>query len=218
MKYLLFIAIVFSAFVTKANPDETFQFSSLSPHKGKSQGKVDKSKILIGPGIGFGAGYRAFSFNLAPSVAYCFTEQFHVGTTIGLSYYQEAQNYSNYNTNISETYKLRLTDYSWSVYARYILFNNLILNVEPELNNTKYLFNTPFQYNPVDFNQSTGKFVERSTRKTIGSFLVGAGYIQRFQGNSYSYLMVCYDLVQNPNAFRYYQTIDFRVGIMIALK
>ena len=48
------------------------------------------------------------------------------------------------------------------------------------------------------------------------SVLVGAGYAQRFGEYAHSYLMVCYDLVQNPNA-RYYQTLDYRVGIMISL-
>ena len=215
MKSLILLLSLFISIGAFASPGKTFSYSSLNAKK-KSNSNFDRTRILVGPGFGFGAGFRAFSFNISPSIAYCLTDNFHVGTTLGFNYYQQSVDYTNVVfPGKMETYKFKLPAYSFSVYARYLLANFLLLNFEPELNNTKFILNYPFQY-PNDFNLTTGKVVERSTREFIPSVLVGAGYAQRFGNYGYSYLMLCYDIVQNPNA-RYYQTIDFRVGIMISL-
>jgi hypothetical protein len=171
---------------------------------------IEKEKILLGPGLGFGMANRAFSLNIAPSVAYCLTENFHVGSTFGFNYYQEAFDYQNLLTLEQETYKYKATAYSLSVFARYLIGNFLILNFEPELNNTKVAASS------LEYNLSTGKLQETKKRITIPSVLVGGGYAQRFGTYGYSYIMIAYDLVQNPNA-RYYQTLDYRIGVMFSL-
>lgn len=182
----------------------------LKPVAHKKTSGIDKSRILIGPGFGFGVAQRAFSISLTPSVAYCLTTNFHVGTTLGFNYYQEAFDYKNLLTGMNETYKLRVPSYSLSVYARYIAFDRLILNFEPEINNTKYITSSSFSYNTT-----TGKLQEKTARPTISSVIVSAGYAQRFSTYGYSYVLIGYDLVQNPNS-RYYQTLDYKVGIMIS--
>jgi hypothetical protein len=67
-----------------------------------------------------------------------------------------------------------------------------------------------------DINQANGKIIEDKYRLNISSVLGGIGYVQKISDIGYSYIMVCYDLVQNPNA-RYYQTFDYRAGIMMNL-
>ncbi len=216
MKKLLFLFLLFSAIQTIANP---LSLTNVLDHKNKKksqqQGGLDKSRLLFGPGIGFGAAYRSFSINLSPSVAYCFTDRFHMGTTLGFNYFQQGLDYSNIISGGKEVYKYKLPAYSWSVYARYLVGNFLLLNIEPELNNTKYITNYPFN-SLADYDLNTGKVVEKSERRFIPAMLLGAGYAQRFGDFGYSYIMVCYDLVQNPNS-RYYQTLDYRFGIMINL-
>lgn len=215
MRKVILLAAIFFSFNAMANPGETSFFSLHSPQKKKAKSGFDKSRILLGPGIGVGAAYRAFSFNISPSVAYCITDRFHVGTTIGFNYFQQTFEYTNplFPAKV-EKYKAKLPSYSFSVYARYLIGNFLILNVEPELNNTKFITSDPNNW--AYYNQSTGKYVEKSQRRTFGSFLVGGGYYQRMGRYGYGYLMVCYDLVQNPN-LRYYATLDYRTGIMIDL-
>jgi len=175
----------------------------------KSNQSFDKTRLLFGPGLGLGGGYRAFSFNVSPSVAYAFTEDFHAGTTLGFNYYQASEDYTNPITNTTEVFKYKYPAYSFSIYARYLVKNFLILNVEPEINNTKFV-------ESYSVNMSSGKIIENSRRLFVPSVLVGAGYPQRFGNYGYSYFMVCYDLLQDPNA-RYYQTLDLRAGIMINL-
>jgi hypothetical protein len=84
-----------------------------------------------------------------------------------------------------------------------------MLNFEPEMTNVKVVKN-------YDVNPTNGKVTEDKYRLNISSVLAGIGYVQKISDLGYSYVMVCYDLTQNPNA-RYYQTFDYRAGIMMNL-
>lgn len=208
MKKLLFIltGLFFLGNFAAAGPG--ISLSEKSKPKDKKVAGFDKTRLLIGPGIGAGAGYRAFSINLAPSVAYAFHENFNAGATLGFNYFQQSEDYNNYLTNMPETYKHKYPGYSFSVFARYLLKNFLLFNFEPELNNVKY--------ETISLDYNTGKLIGHPQRLTIPSVLVGIGYAQRFGDYSYSFISLNYDLVQNPNA-RYYQTLDYRFGVMIQL-
>lgn len=211
MKYFLIALFTIFSLHTMAGTNEFASTYYAPAKKNKKSSSIDLSHLLIGPGIGFGAGYRAFSFNLSPSVAYCLSEDFHVGITLGFNYYQEAYDYNNFLNGQRETYKYKIPAYSASVFARYIFFDRLIVGIEPEINNTK-LISSNYTYS-----LTTGKIIENSKRLTVPSVLIGGGYSQRISNFGYTYLMAMYDLVQNPNA-RYYQTLDFRVGIMVPIK
>lgn len=208
MKRLLGLMLICLPLFLQAEPGIGLQHS-LFQKKKKKTGAIDKSRILFGPGIGLGAGYRSFSLNLSPSVAYCFTDKFHAGVTLGFNYFQQAEDYTNILTGAKETYKFKFPGYTFSAYARYIAFRSLLLNFEPEISNVKYIKN-------YGYDLTTGKLAVVSDRLTIPSVLVGVGYAQRWGNYGYSYIMVAYDLVQNPNA-RYYQTLDYRFGVMINL-
>lgn len=199
---------------TSASPNEFGLTNSLSKKNKKTSG-FDKTRLLLGPGIGAGTAYRAFSINIAPTVGYAFHENFNAGATLAFNYFQQSGDLIFYDNNQSPPavynvpHKLKIPGYTFSVYARYLVKNFLMLNFEPELNNVKFV--SDFNYNP-----STNKVTEIKQRITIPSVLIGVGYMQRFGQYSYSFISLNYDLVQNPNS-RYYQTFDYRFGVMIQL-
>lgn len=203
---ILALVIMYNHIV--ASPNE-LGLSKISPKQNKKTSGFDKTRLLLGPGIGAGAAYRAFSINLSPTLGYAFHENFNAGVTLGFNYFQQAEDYTNPITNALETYKYKYPGYSFSIYARYLLKNFLLFNVEPELNNVKFV-------KSYSLNLVTGRPIENKQRITIPSFLVGVGYMQRFSDYGYSYISLNYDLVQNPNS-RYYQTLDYRFGVMIQL-
>ncbi len=188
------------------------QFELLQlPSKKKKKSGFNTDNILIGPGIGFGAAQRSFFFNLAPSVGYTLSKNFYAGATFGVSYFQLTETALNIYTNRNEDYRYRVPAYSASIYARALLGNFFMLNFEPEITNTKNYTTAPYA------DPNTKKLTADYYRITVPSVLVGVGYCQKFSSRlSHSFLMACYDLVQNPNS-RYYQTIDIRAGIMISL-
>ncbi len=217
MKYLLILLCTVATLHSFAHSTDEANTSlpGLLPTKYKKSSTIDKQSILFGPGIGLGAGNRSFFLFISPSIAYCFTNKFHVGTTLGFSYFQQAFNYRNILTGQDEVYKYKIPAYIMSVYGRYFIHPNILINVEPEITNQKFITNSSF--NTIDdYDLSTGKIKEKSIRIFIPSFLVGVGYTNRFGRNGYSFMMAGYDLIQNPNS-RYYQTIDFRFGLMLDL-
>lgn len=215
MKKLFFaMFLLTTALQVIANPSESFSlYNSIQKKKKKKDTAFDRTRLLLGGGGGFGAGFRAFSINVTPSIAYCITDNFNIGTTIGFNYYQQAEDFQYYNTTTNQvtdaTFKYKYPGYSFSIFARQIIAQRFMLNLEPEMTNVKVVKN-------YDVNPTNGKVTEDKYRLNISSVLAGIGYVQKISDLGYSYVMVCYDLTQNPNA-RYYQTFDYRAGIMMNL-
>jgi len=215
MKKLLFAFFLLTTTLNMvANPAENLSiFNSIQKKKKKKDSAFDRTRLLAGGGGGFGAGFRAFSINVTPSIAYCFTDNFNIGTTIGFNYYQQAEDFQYFNTTTNQvtdaTFKYKYPGYSFSIFARYLIAERFMLNFEPEMTNVKVVKN-------YTVNSTNGKVTEDKYRLNISSVLAGIGYIQKLSDIGYSYVMVCYDLTQNPNA-RYYQTFDYRAGIMMNL-
>lgn len=209
MKKIIFAFLLFFTGLQVIGAPNEFGLANPISQKNKNTTGFDKTRLLLGPGIGAGAAYRAFSIYLAPSLGYAFHENFNAGVTLGFNYFQQSIDYVNPVTNAVETYKYKDPGYSFSIFARYLIKNFLMLNFEPELNNVKFV--SDHQYHPT-----TGKVMEVKQRITIPSVLAGIGYMQRFGNYGYSFISLNYDLVQNPNS-RYYQTLDYRFGIMIQL-
>lgn len=215
MKKLFFaMFLLTTALQVIANPSESFSlYNSIQKKKKKKDTAFDRTRLLLGGGGGFGAGFRAFSINVTPSIAYCITDNFNIGTTIGFNYYQQAEDFQYLNTTTNQvtdaTFKYKYPGYSFSIFARQIIAQRFMLNFEPEMTNVKVVKN-------YDVNPTNGKVTEDKYRLNISSVLAGIGYVQKISDLGYSYVMVCYDLTQNPNA-RYYQTFDYRAGIMMNL-
>lgn len=196
---------------------ETFMFG-----KKKTMNQYNKKNWLIGPNLGLGGGNRAFSIYLAPTMAYAFTDRFHAGSTLGINYFQQTLFYSNFNNNLQERYRYKMPIYTFSVFGRYHIANMLVLNVEPQLTWAKFMSNSPYERIPSNFDANTGRFVEKKQRALLPSFFVGGGYAQHIGRNAYSYMIINYDLVQNPNLMMSNQFLnipylDFRFGLLLDL-
>lgn len=194
---------------------------SLMPKKKKTAGQYNKMNWMIGPNLGLGGNRQSFSIYLAPTLAYAFTDRFHAGSTLGINYFQQTFLYSNYINNLQERYRYKMPIYTFSVFGRYHIANMLVLNVEPQLTWAKFMSNSPSERIPENFDLNTGLFVEKKQRALIPSFLVGGGYAQHIGRNAYSYMIINYDLVQNPNSmnnqFLNIRFLDFRFGLLLDL-
>ncbi len=126
MKNAYLILFMLISFTASAEPNSLY---TLAPKKKKSGG-IDKTRILLGPGLGFGAAYRAFSFNISPSVAYCFTDNFHAGATLGFNYFQSSEEYTNPITGMPELYKHK--------YQQLLSYHQLKKNKCKERNSAEY--------------------------------------------------------------------------------
>jgi hypothetical protein len=202
------LALVLLAFISTSAFSYDYNFL-LAPKKKKKTTGFDKTRLLLGPGLGFSAGYRSFYINISPTLAYSITNNFYAGVTASFSYYQQTVDEFNVYTNLSEPVKYKLPIYSTSIFARYIVGNFFLLNVQPELNNLPFIKDV--YPDPI-----THKLKVDSYRRTFSAMLLGVGYVQRYSERSHGYALVNYDLLQNPN-LPYYQSLDVRAGIMIQL-
>ena len=218
MRLGLVLIFLFSAF-SGAGFSEMSETLMLG--KKKSMNQYDKKNWLIGPNLGLGGGDRSFSIFLAPTLAYAFTEKFHAGSTLGFNYFQQTYFYSNYINNLQERYRYKMPVYTLSVFGRYHIANMFVLNIEPQLTWAKFMSNSPYERIPANFNLTNGLFVEKKQRALLPSFFVGGGYAQHIGRNAYSYMMINYDLVQNPNLnstqFLNIPYLDFRFGLLLDL-
>lgn len=204
-KWFILPVFLFLVFTTYAHDYN----SLLVPKKKKKSSGFDRSMLLVGPGLGFNAGYRSFFINLSPSVGYYFAKNFYAGVTTSFSYYQQTDDIYNVYTNTTEPFKFKMPIYSASIFGRYLIGQYFMLNVQPEINNIKY-------FNSVAADPITKKLTADTYRRSFSAMLVGLGYIQRFGEYSHTYFLANYDVLQNPN-LPYFQSLDIRAGIMLQL-
>ncbi len=139
-------------------------------------------KLFFGGGLGLQFG-DVTAIDVSPIVGYRITPKLHAGVGLSYSYY----NYSNLGVSAS--------NYSASVFTRFFLLDNIFAHGEVEALNAKVFTS----FNP-----------EKSYRKWIDSYLVGAGYFQRIGEKSGMYIMVLWNL--NENEFTPYKNPVVRIG------
>jgi hypothetical protein len=141
MKKLLFALFLLSTTLNMvANPAENISlYNSIQKKKSKKkkQGGFDRTRLLLGPGFGFGAYNRGFSLNLAPSLAYSLTENFHAGVTLGFNYFQQTVIATNFISNTNQEYKYKIPTFDFSIFARYIIAQRILVNIEPQISTTR---------------------------------------------------------------------------------
>lgn len=213
MKKLLFALFLLSSTLNVvANPTENSSlYNSIQKKKSKKkqQGSFDRTRLLLGPGFGFGAYNKGFSLNLSPSLAYCLTDNFHIGTTIGFNYFQQTVLAYNNISNTNQEYKYKIPTFDFSFFARYIIAQRILLSIEPQISTAKFI-SEPYA-------KSANKLTIDSKSQMISSVIGGVGYAQKFGQFAYSYLLITYDLTQNRNNRNYYGTIVPKAGVMISL-
>lgn len=160
----------------------------------------DPHRLIFGGGLGLGFGTYT-NIYVAPSVGYRLTDNFAAGISLGYNYLNIKDYYVTYNQNTGAQKSMNLSQsiYSGSIWARYTIIENILLQAEFEMNNV-----TDYQTFKYD---KDGWSVPDAHRSTIPSLLLGGGYRQPMgDGGSYLFMMAMYDVIQNiPSNTRDYQ-------------
>ena len=166
----------------------------------------DRDKLIIGAGIpnlGFYNG--VFSIGLAPIVGYRITDELSAGVGVGFQYVSFKDYSIIYVNGQEERYPLRSTFYYPSVWARYLVFQNVFVHVEGE-----YDMQTISEYGP----DQNGYPMKYKTSYNSPALLVGAGLRQPISERSSLVIMGLYDVIQDKYS-PYRNTLDLRFGFNV---
>ena len=177
----------------------------------KKETGFDPSRVIFGGGLGLGFGSGYFYGGLSPVVGYMITDKFAAGIGLSYQYYRnkfdEVSAY-DYNGNYAGDYQFdrKSSIYTGSLWARYIVWKNLFVQVQPEiLNVDKYQNFRIDNFNVVHAD---------NVRQWAPAALVGLGLRQPITRNASLILLAMYDVIQDPNT-PYYQTIDISFGFNV---
>lgn len=225
MKKLILLSVLCLA-IGAAQAQETYN-SSGRAGKARYKENVEKKgfdphRLLFGGGIGLGFGTYT-NIYIAPSVGYRLTDNLAAGVSLGYNYLNIKNYYVSYNaiTGAQKSMSLSQSIYSGSIWARYTIIENILIQAEFELNNIS-------DYQTFKYDKD-GWAVPDAKRLTIPSLLLGGGYRQPLGNNSYLFMMAMYDVLQNiPSNTREFQNqkvsispyaggLFFRVGFAIGI-
>jgi len=173
---LLFMLLIFDANVFAQPPILQKEPSS------KSSGSDFFDRIYIGGNIGLQFGTQTI-LGISPQIGYKFTDQLIAGFGVQYYYFKYSDDYTKYSSNI----------YGGSLFAKYLLTDNLFLHTEYEVLNLAV---------PIDY----GSF----RREEVTSILVGGGYRQMLGERSSVDFLVLFNL--NESRYSPYSNPIIRVG------
>ncbi len=191
-----------------AGAQEVYNSSGNGPGRNqyakKKKTGFDPQRLVIGgaPVLGFGSGYLALG--VAPVVGYRFTERFLAG--VGLSYTYNRQK-DFYQFASGDSYDLKLHTYSGSVWARYLVFDNIFAHAELEQDFTRYSYTADDPYNP-------GSFRTEWINYHSPALLLGGGYRSPISTNASFVAMLLYDVLQDKYS-PYFGGPSIRVGVNV---
>jgi len=158
----------------------------------QTQKGFDPHRLIFGGGLGLAFG-SVTNVYIAPSVGYRITDRFAAGVSLGYNYYKEKDAFSTYNQNTSQQKYMDFTQsiYTGSVWGRYILIPNIMLQAEFEVNNI-----TNYDFTQTVFDKD-GWATYPKNRLTIPSLLLGGGYRQPIGKTSSFFVLAMYDVLQD---------------------
>lgn len=169
----------------------------------ENKGKFKTERMFLGTGLNVGLANRSFNFGINPEVGYSITNWLDAGVAINLNYFSQ---------NASDFSSIRYRDFNYGAgtFLRIWPVNFLHIQVQPE-------------YNWINSSQKDMVSGQSGVFKySAESLLVGVGYGSRMIGNSYSYVTLMIDVLQNINSPYRDQYNDplpvFRAGIGFYLK
>jgi hypothetical protein len=129
--------------------------------------KFDKSKLIFGGGLIFGVGNGMTNLGVSPIIGYRFTDKFAAGIGLGYQYLslKNAAEYIDSTNGAIRSYTLKTSIYTASIWARYLVWRNIFVHLEPEMNSFE------------QFRQPNNFTITRE-RVFVPSVLVGAGLRQ----------------------------------------
>ena len=167
----------------------------------------DPSRLIFGGGFIFGIGSGYTNLGISPVVGYAITDKFSAGIGLGYQYFKfDISVVDQFNTPIA-SYKFKTSIYTGSVWARYLVFQNIFVHVQPEINSLEIQSSNPY----FDAN---GNIQIDKTRTTVPSLLAGIGLRQPISNRVSILAMALYDILQEPNS-PYRNTIDLRIGVAV---
>lgn len=227
MKRIILMALLGLGVVT-SQAQEMYNSSGKSgqaKYKSNAQKKgFDINRMVFGGNLGLTFG-SVTNIYVAPSIGYRITDNFAAGISLGYNYFRQKDAFLTYNKNTGEQKSMPFTQsiYTGSVWARYIIIPNIIVQTEFEVNNISfYDFDAPTVFDNEGWAQ------HQKIRVSIPSLLLGGGYRQPIGEHASMYIMAMYDVLQNiPSNMRpdgyggkysispYADRVDIRVGFML---
>lgn len=168
----------------------------------------DASRLIYGGGLGLSFG-TVTSISVSPIVGYRITDNFSAGIGLGYQYFRVKDFFELYNAknNQYQYYDYKTSAYSGSVWARYLIWENIFAHAEYQHNIFRF---HDYQYDPA----GSGDIVSFKTDITVPCLLVGGGYRQPITENSSFVIMILYDVLQDKYS-PYRNTVDYRIGFNI---
>lgn len=165
----------------------------------------DPSKLIFGGGFVFGIGGGVTNLGVMPVVGYRFTDRFAAGIGLGYQYFKvnDAFEVRDNQGMLLQTIDYKTSIYRGSLWARYVIFRNIFVHLEPELNS---LDKPPY----ID---SKGA-LQLHDRTLVPCLLAGGGLRQPISDRVSFIAMILYDVLQEPYS-PYLNTIDIRLGVNV---
>jgi hypothetical protein len=185
------LAILFFFFCLQINAqDSTSMWYSRPAHRPPAHQTPPQKPLIdkskVFVGGNFGLQFGSITYlDLSPMVGYRISDRFSAG--VGVTYQYLKNNFYNITTNV----------YGGRVFGRYFIRQNIFAHAEYNVLNLQ-----AFDLSPVQ-------------RISVGSLLVGGGYIQRFAKNSGMTVMLLYNLT--PSVYSPYQNPIIQVGMVLGL-
>ena len=167
----------------------------------------DPSRMIFGGGFIFGIGSGYTNLGISPVVGYAITDKFSAGIGLGYQYLKADLGIQDPTGTIISTYKFKTSMYTGGVWARYLVFQNIFVHVQPEINSLEVMNSNPY----FDAN---GNIQIDKKRTTVPSLLAGIGLRQPISDRVSILAMALYDVLQEPNS-PYRNTIDLRIGVAV---
>lgn len=211
MRYIL-IALLLSFSVSSIHAQEVYNSSGRTDRQVKQkqkekEGGFDPSRIVFGGGLGAAFG-TVTNISVSPVVGYRFTDNLFAGVGFGYQYVRIKDAYlvPNYNTGALESHPLKASIYTPSLWARYVIWNNIFAHAEYEHN---FMSFKEYEPDPV-----TGGIRSFNNKDDVPCLLLGGGLRAPITDRASFLIMALYDVLQDPNS-PYRNTISFRFGFNV---
>jgi len=213
MKKLLTLATAL-LLTLAVNAQEVYNSSGRrTPARPQQKTGFDPSRIIFGGGVALGFGSGFLNLGASPVVGYRITDRFATGIGVGYLYYRIKEYSQVYNPAIGgyQTYPLKSSLLYPSVWARYLLFDNIFVHAEFENDFQTYKY-TDYDSDPSS--PTVNQPVQYTEKINTQALLLGAGFRQPVSSNTSFVAMILYDVLQQEMS-PYKGRVDFRVGINV---
>lgn len=207
---LSFLIIYSSNELVAQEVDSTSQQESVLPPTQKSRqsesatrystppkSKPDwKKKIYVGGYFGLGFGTYTY-VDVSPIVGYNFTKDFNMGIGVIYNYYSQPVPTGPFSST-----KISSSNWGGRLNATYTLFNLVSVGAEYQFLSVEQVSYNPFTYEVA------------KEKVPVNILLLGGGLRQSLGRNASIFIMVYYDVLQDPNSpYAYNNGLVWRMGV-----